>query len=166
MSEINQVALYTDGACSGNPGPGGYGIILSHGSKRREMSAGFRLTTNNRMELRAAIVGLQTLRYKCHVTLYTDSQYVTQGIVQGWAKKWRANGWRRSKKDKAVNVDLWSQLLDLCDQHEVEFAWIKGHAGHSENECCDRLAVMAAQSPDLLVDTGYESAALLEPGRL
>lgn len=156
MSELKRVTIYTDGACSGNPGPGGYGIILTYGERRREISAGFRLTTNNRMELMAAIVGLQTLRYKCDVTLYTDSQYVAESIVQGWAARWRTNGWRRNKKDKAVNADLWSQLLDLCAEHEVNFRWVKGHAGHPENERCDELAVLAAQGKDLPPDKGYE----------
>jgi len=157
MSEMRHIAIYTDGACSGNPGPGGYGTILVHGEKRRELSAGFRRTTNNRMELMAAIVGLRTLRYKCSVTVYTDSQYVAGSITQGWAERWRANGWWRNKKDKAINVDLWGRLLDLCAQHEVTFEWVKGHAGHSENERCDELAVLAAQGIDLPADGGYES---------
>lgn len=157
MSDLKQVTIYTDGACSGNPGPGGYGVILSSGEKRREASAGFRLTTNNRMELRAAIAGLQMLRYPCQVTLYTDSQYVVQGITQGWAARWRANGWQRNKKEKAINPDLWGQLLDLCAHHEVEFVWVKGHAGHPENERCDELAVLATQQPDLPADEGYEA---------
>jgi len=156
MNELKHVAIHTDGACSGNPGPGGYGLILSHGEKQRELSAGFRRTTNNRMEMMAAVAGLQALRYKCSVTLYTDSQYVAESMSQGWAARWRLNGWRRNKKEKAVNVDLWAQLLDLCAQHEVTFTWVKGHAGHPENERCDRLAVLAAQGRDLPADEEYE----------
>ena len=157
MDDLRRVTIYTDGACSGNPGPGGYGVILASGEKKREMSAGFRQTTNNRMELWAVIAGLEALRYRCRVTLHTDSQYVTQGIVQGWAARWRANGWQRNKKEKAVNPDLWGRLLDLCAQHEIEFVWVKGHAGHLENELCDKLAVTAAQGQNLPADTGYEA---------
>lgn len=164
MSELKRVIIYTDGACSGNPGPGGYGIVLTYGEKQREISAGFRLTTNNRMELMAAIVGLQTLRYKCDVTLYTDSQYVAESIIQGWAARWRTNGWRRNKKDKALNADLWSQLLDLCAKHEVNFEWVKGHAGHPENERCDELAILAARGKDLPPDKGYEGETIAVVG--
>lgn len=156
MSELKQVVIYTDGACTGNPGPGGYGIILQYGEKRREISAGFRRTTNNRMELMAAIVGLETLRYRCSVTICTDSQYLVKGITLGWARRWRANGWRRNAQEKAINADLWGRLLDLCAQHEVVFEWVKGHADHPENERCDRLAVLAAQGADLSIDTGYD----------
>ncbi len=158
MSELKNVTIYTDGACTGNPGPGGYGIILHYGEKRREVSAGFRLTTNNRMELMAAIVGLKTLRYRCAVTICTDSQYLVKGITLGWAKRWRANGWKRTPTEKAVNADLWSELLDLCALHAVTFEWVKGHNNHPENERCDRLAVLAAQEKDLPRDTGYDTA--------
>lgn len=154
---LKQVTIYTDGACSGNPGPGGYGVVLLYGEKRREISAGFRRTTNNRMEIMAAIAGLETLRYPCAVTIYTDSQYLANSIMLGWAARWRANGWRRNKTEMAVNPDLWDRLLDLCAKHEVRFAWVKGHAGHAENECCDRLSVAAAKGPDLRVDEGYEN---------
>jgi ribonuclease HI len=159
MTDLKHITIYTDGACTGNPGPGGYGIILQHGEKRREISAGFRLTTNNRMELTAAIVGLKILRYRCAVTIYTDSQYVVKGITLGWAKRWRANGWRRNAQEKAINADLWGELLDQCAEHEVTFEWVKGHANHPENERCDRLAVLAAQGKDLPRDDGYDSAA-------
>lgn len=155
---LKQVTIYTDGGCSGNPGPGGYGVVLLYGEKRREMSAGYRRTTNNRMEIMAAIAGLETLRYRCAVTVYTDSQYLANSIMQGWAARWRANGWRRNKTEMAVNPDLWARLLDLCAQHDVRFAWVKGHAGDAENECCDRLSVAAAKGTDLLVDEYYESA--------
>ena len=155
-NELKTVEIFTDGGCTGNPGPGGYGIILKHGEKTREISGGYRRTTNNRMELTAAIVGLESLRYPCAVTLYTDSQYVSNGISKGWAKKWRSNGWMRTPKDPAINPDLWAKLLDLCDKHQVTFSWVKGHAGHEENERCDRLAVAAAAQKDLPVDEEYE----------
>lgn len=152
---LKQVTIYTDGACLGNPGPGGYGAVLLHGEVRKELSGGFRLTTNNRMEMMAAIVGLQSLKEPCVVTLYSDSQYVVNAITKGWAKKWKANGWKRNKTDKAVNPDLWEQLLQLCDRHKVTFCWVRGHSGNIENECCDQLAVAAAKQKDLPPDTGY-----------
>lgn len=156
MNELKQVRIFTDGACTGNPGPGGYGVILEFGVKRREISGGYRLTTNNRMELTAAIVGLQTLKYPCEVTLYTDSQYLANGIEKGWARKWRANGWRTASNQPASNVDLWTTLLELCERHKVRFSWVKGHAGHDENERCDELSVAAASDPTLPPDEVYE----------
>jgi ribonuclease HI len=156
MSELLKVTLYTDGACIGNPGPGGYGIVLLYEGHRKELSGGFRLTTNNRMELLAAIVGLRALKTRCSVTLYSDSRYLVESMTQGWAQQWRANRWRRGKRGKALNADLWEQLLDLCDQHEVEFVWVEGHAGNRENERCDRLSMQAAQRQDLPADTVYE----------
>ena len=154
--EPKHITIYTDGACSGNPGPGGYGVIVAYGQQRRELSAGYRRTTNNRMEMMAAIAGLKALKPGCRVTVYTDSLYVAQGITQGWAAKWRANNWQRNKKEKAVNPDLWAELLDLCDLHEIKFEWVKGHAGHPENERCDQLAVSASQAKDLPADEVYE----------
>jgi ribonuclease HI len=156
MTELKHVIIHTDGACTGNPGPGGYGVVLCYGAKRREISGGFRRTTNNRMEITAAIVGLQALRYRCRVTIYTDSQYLANGITKGWARRWRANGWMRNPDERALNADLWEQLLDLCAQHEVRFEWVRGHAGNPENECCDRLSVRAAEGKDLPCDEGYE----------
>lgn len=157
MSEVlKEVTIYTDGACLGNPGPGGYGVVLLYGNQRKEMAAGFRLTTNNRMEMMGAIAGLQALKTPCVVTLYSDSQYVVNAIKQGWAKKWRANGWMRNKKERAVNPDLWEELLTLCDRHQVTFTWVRGHAGNTENERCDRLAVQAANQTELSRDEGYE----------
>jgi ribonuclease HI len=137
----NHVAIYTDGACSGNPGPGGWGAVLVSGTNEKELSGGEPNTTNNRMELTAVISALQALKRPCEVTLTTDSKYIVDAVTQGWAKKWRANNWMRNKKDKALNPDLWEQLLDLLDIHDVTFVWVKGHAGHSYNERCDRLAV-------------------------
>jgi ribonuclease HI len=155
VSTTKSVTLYTDGACLNNPGPGGYGVILIAGDRRKELSAGYRLTTNNRMEILAVIAGLQTLRYPCRVTVYSDSRYVVDTMAKGWAKRWRAQGWRRSDKAPAVNSDLWEQLLQLCERHEVTFEWVKGHDGHPENERCDRLSVAAASGRNLLEDTGY-----------
>lgn len=155
MSEPKLVSIYTDGACIGNPGPGGYGVILDFEGRRKELSAGYRLTTNNRMEIMAVIVGLEALRARCDVTVYTDSRYVADTISLGWAKKWRSKGWMRTANEKASNADLWQRVLELCDKHEVTVQWVKGHAGHPENERCDRLSVAAASGRDLLDDTGY-----------
>ena len=138
---MKTVELFTDGACSGNPGPGGWGAILRYNGVEKELSGGEANTTNNRMELSAVIEGLKALKEPCAVTLYSDSQYVCNALKLGWAKKWRANGWMRNKKDPALNPELWGALLDLCDVHQVEIVWVKGHAGHPENERCDRLAV-------------------------
>ena len=145
MSTKKQVWMYTDGACSGNPGPGGWGTILKSGGHVKELSGGEPNTTNNRMELTAVIAGLSALKYPCEVTITSDSKYVIDAIRQGWAKKWRAQGWMRNKKEKALNPDLWETLLDLLDVHDVTFQWVKGHAGHPENERCDELAVLESK---------------------
>ncbi len=137
----NKVSIYTDGACSGNPGPGGYGAILCCNGVEKEISGGEKQTTNNRMELMAVIVALSALKRPCDVDIYTDSKYVCDAITKGWAKKWQANNWMRTKKDKALNSDLWEQLLNLLQVHNYTFNWVKGHAGHPYNERCDRLAV-------------------------
>jgi ribonuclease HI len=154
---LKKIEIYTDGACSGNPGSGGYGVVLVYNQHRKELSGGFRLTTNNRMEMMAAIVGLEALTMKCSVTLYTDSRYLVDAMTKGWAKKWKANGWKRNQKEMAKNPDLWQILLDLCQQHQVEFVWIKGHNGHEENEYCDQLAVRASQQKELPIDEVYET---------
>ncbi len=135
------VEIYTDGACSGNPGPGGWGAILRCDGKEKEMSGGEAHTTNNRMELSGVIMALLALKYPCKVKLTTDSKYVVDGVTKGWAQSWRKKGWKKSDGKPALNPDLWGQLLDLLAVHDVEFCWIKGHAGHEENERCDRLAV-------------------------
>ncbi|MDY7009115.1 MAG: ribonuclease HI [Cyanobacteriota bacterium] len=153
--KIPEVTIYTDGACSGNPGPGGYGVVIITDKQRQELSGGYKLTTNNRMELMAAILGLQTLESAYNVTLYTDSKYIVDAITKGWAKRWRANDWKRNKKEKAMNPDLWEKLLDLCNQHQVEFSWVRGHSGNIENERCDKLAVQASQQSNLPPDSGY-----------
>lgn len=155
---MKQIQLYTDGACSGNPGPGGFGVILRYKDNRRELSGGYKNTTNNRMELRALIVGLQALKEPCRVDIYCDSKYIVDAIEQGWAKKWRANHWRRNKKELAKNVDLWTLLLELMEKHQVTMHWIRGHAGHPENEHCDRLAVEAANGKNLREDWSEERA--------
>lgn len=137
-----KVEIFTDGACSGNPGPGGYGAILRVGEHVKEISGGEANTTNNRMELMGVISALTALKYPCDVVLTTDSKYVVDSVTKGWAKSWRANNWIKSDKKPALNADLWEKLLDLLEVHNVKFVWVKGHAGHPENERCDRLAVM------------------------
>ncbi len=138
---IRTVQIFTDGACSGNPGPGGYGVILRYGAHEKELSGGEKYTTNNRMELMGVIVGLSALKEPCRVILTTDSRYVVDSITKGWVYDWRAKGWIKSDKKPALNVDLWEQLLPLLELHKVEFVWVRGHQGHPENERCDRLAV-------------------------
>ena len=138
---MKQVFLYTDGACSGNPGPGGWGAVLEWEGHRKELSGGEASTTNNRMELTAVIKGLQALKYPCHVTLTSDSKYVLDAIRLGWAERWKKNNWMRNKKEKALNPDLWEALLLELDRHEMEYVWVKGHAGHPQNERCDEMAV-------------------------
>ena len=155
MSNLKKVQIYTDGACSGNPGKGGYGVILNFNGIKKEISEGFILTTNNRMEILAAIKGLEALKEKCSVTLYSDSKYLVDAINEGWVEKWKSNNWVKSDKSKAKNVDLFSRLLNLLDMHEVEFVWVKGHAGHTENERCDHLATSAILKDNLLVDEGF-----------
>ncbi len=142
---MKSVNIYTDGACSGNPGAGGWGVILEYNGKRKELSGGEEMTTNNRMELTAAIEGLSALKEVCSVTLHTDSQYVYNGIMLGWAEGWKKNGWRKKDKKPALNPELWDKLLELCKKHDVRFVWIKGHDGHPENERCDELAVAQSQ---------------------
>ncbi|MDO4742716.1 MAG: ribonuclease HI [bacterium] len=136
-----QIMVFTDGACSGNPGPGGWGAILRFKEVEKELSGGEAQTTNNRMELTACIKALEALKESCVVKLTTDSQYVVNSVTKGWAESWQRNGWRKADKKPALNADLWERLLKLLTLHDVEFVWIKGHAGHPENERCDELAV-------------------------
>lgn len=138
---MKTVILYTDGACSGNPGPGGWGTILEYQGHRKEMSGGEVETTNNRMELTAVIEGLKALNQSCIVELYSDSKYVIDGLEKGWAKGWRARGWIKSDKKPALNPDLWGQLLDLTEKHQMHYHWVKGHADNPMNNRCDELAV-------------------------
>ena len=142
---MKEVEIFTDGACSGNPGPGGYGVVLRYKGREKELCGGEAQTTNNRMELTAVIEGLSALNEKCSVTLYSDSKYVVDAITKGWAKKWRSNGWMRTKTEPALNSDLWEKALNLLQEHDVKFVWVKGHAGHPENERCDALAVSQIQ---------------------
>lgn len=138
---MKEVTIYTDGACSGNPGAGGWGTILQYKDIKKELSGGMAETTNNRMELTAVIEGLKALKESCKVTVITDSQYVANGINLGWAKSWKENGWRKKDKKPALNPELWDELLSEIDRHDVTIEWIKGHAGHPENERCDEMAV-------------------------
>ena len=156
---MNEVTIYTDGAAEPNPGPGGYGVVLLCGPHRKELSGGFARTTNNRMELFAAIKGLEAIKTPCKVRLHSDSQYLVNAMTEGWARRWQAKGWKRNRHDKAVNPDLWERLLRLCETHDVEFIWVKGHAGQRENERCDELAVQATQQGNLPVDEGYDGTS-------
>lgn len=152
---LKEVIMYTDGACLGNPGPGGYGVVLLYGPARKEISGGYRLTTNNRMELMAVIAGLKELKEPCRVIVYADSQYVVNALNKGWVKRWRANGWKRSGNRKVANVDLWEKLLSLCEMHEVTFVWLKGHDGNIHNERSDELSKKAAMGENLPEDPGF-----------
>ncbi|MDR2578039.1 MAG: ribonuclease HI [Chitinispirillales bacterium] len=149
---MKKVEIFTDGACSGNPGPGGYGVLLKYKGTVKELSKGYSGTTNNRMELMGVIVALESLREPCDVTVTTDSQYIVNSIEKGWAEKWKAAGWMRNKKEKALNPDLWERLLCAINRHKVAFKWVRGHSGHPENERCDDLAVKASVKPNLPPD--------------
>lgn len=165
MTARKKVIIFTDGACTGNPGPGGYGVVLVYGGQRKELSGGYRRTTNNRMELTAAIRGLEALTEPCDVTLLSDSKYMVDSYNQGSVMRWRANSWMRDRKSPAQNVDLWEQLLALCSQHHVTFQWVEGHAGNPENERCDRLSVQAAHSQGLPADEAYEQGVTRTPSQ-
>ncbi|NMP16738.1 MULTISPECIES: ribonuclease HI [unclassified Thalassotalea] len=153
MSKV--VQIYTDGSCLGNPGPGGYGAVLIYNKHRKELSQGYKLTTNNRMEMLACIIALKALKEPCQVTLTTDSQYVRQGITS-WIHNWVKNNWRTASKQPVKNVDLWKTLYEQTQKHKIEWKWVKGHSGHPENERCDDLARTAAEQSDLLEDSGYK----------
>ena len=137
---MKEITIYTDGACSGNPGPGGWGAILIYNSHRKEISGGEKSTTNNRMELTALIKALEIVNQKCKINIFTDSKYLCDGINKGWAENWRKNNWKKSDNKPAINPDLWEKLLNLLQNHEYKINWVKGHAGHAENELCDKLA--------------------------
>ena len=143
---MKKIEIFTDGACSGNPGPGGYGVILKYKDNVKELWGGEPDTTNNRMELTAVITGLKALKEPCEVDLYSDSKYIIDSVTKGWPVKWKQNNWIKSDKKKALNSDLWEQLLELLKIHKVNFFWVKGHAGHAENERCDKLAVKGSKS--------------------
>ncbi len=157
---MKHITIYTDGACIGNPGPGGYGAVLLYNTatpNRQELSGGYRRTTNNRMEIMAVLAGLRSLKEPCQVTVYSDSRYVVDAMSKGWAERWRAKGWTKGDRTPALNPDLWAEMLDLSETHQVEYRWVKGHAGDPENERCDELAVAAARGTDLARDDAYES---------
>jgi ribonuclease HI len=145
MPELPKVEIFTDGACKGNPGPGGWGAILRSSGKERELSGGEKLSTNNRMELMAAIESLKALKKPCHVQLWTDSNYVREGITK-WIHGWRRNGWKTADRKPVKNAELWQALLDACEPHRIDWHWVKGHAGHPENERADALACAEAEA--------------------
>lgn len=157
MIKSQRITIYTDGSAIGNPGPGGYGAVMIQGKRRNELSAGFRRTTNNRMEMLAVIESLKALKDRREITLYSDSKYVVDAINKGWARKWRANDWMRNRKESALNPDLWDQMLDQLDRHDVDIQWVKGHAGIDGNERADKLAVQAGKGHNLAIDQGYET---------
>ena len=150
------IALFTDGACSGNPGPGGCAAVLVCNGHRKELAQGFRRTTNNRMELSAVLLGLRSLQRRCRVEIHTDSKYVVGAFQEGWIRRWKVNGWRTSARKPVLNVDLWKALEGELAKHETHFTWVKGHAGHEENTRCDVLAVAASKGTDFLVDAEFE----------
>lgn len=154
---MKSLDIYTDGACSGNPGAGGYGAVLLYNGVRKELSAGYKTTTNNRMEMLAVIKALECLKEPCRVTLYSDSRYVVDSVTKGWVYSWRKKNWIKSDRKKALNVDLWERLLPLLEKHEVSFVWVKGHADNVENERCDELARAALAGEDLSDDVNYNS---------
>lgn len=153
---MKKVEIYTDGACRGNPGRGGYGVVLRYKDIEKELSGGFSRTTNNRMELKAAIEGLSALKEPCAVTLHSDSKYLVDALTKGWAYSWQKKNWRKSGGGKALNSDLWARLLGLLSVHETELVWVKGHDGDKYNERCDELARSAADGEALAEDAGYE----------
>ena len=164
-ASASEVLIYADGAASPNPGPGGYGVILIRNGQRQELSGGVKKTTNNRMELLGAIIGLRQLNgTKSQVTIYSDSKYVVDMFMGGYAEQWRQNHWTRNQgKDYALNPDLWNELLNLSAEHELKFIWVRGHADHPENLRCDELAVLARQGKDLPADEGYEKPFFPDP---
>jgi ribonuclease HI len=155
-TSLDAVTIYTDGAASGNPGPGGYGVVLLSGSHRKELSGGFCRTTNNRMELLGVITGLKALKRRCKVTVVSDSKYVVDAIEQRWIHRWQSKNWMRTRTEPVKNSDLWVQLWELLPEHEIRFQWIPGHKGYRENERCDVLAVTAGQGKNLPADPGFE----------
>ncbi|MFP6865308.1 MAG: ribonuclease HI [Roseibacillus sp.] len=161
---MKEVEIFTDGACRGNPGPGGYGVILRIGTHRRELSAGFEKTTNNRMELLGAIAGLEQLKQPCRVVLASDSTYLVNAMTKGWLRKWKGFGWMRGPGRRLRNEDLWKRLDAAQANHEVIWKWVKGHAGHDENERCDDLAVQGAEGSGRVVDEGYLREEALDAG--
>ncbi len=155
MEELKQIHICTDGSCLGNPGPGGYGVVMTYKQHRKELSGGFVLTTNNRMELLAPILALESLKEKCDIVLTSDSQYMRQGITQ-WIHGWKKKNWMTSNKTPVKNVDLWKRLDAAAQKHNIDWQWVKGHSGHPENERCDELARTEAEASPTDVDEGYQ----------
>jgi ribonuclease HI len=166
LLKSEKVIIFTDGSANARTGAGGYGVILKYKKSVKELSGGFRKTTNNRMEIMACIEGLRALKKKSEVVVFSDSQYVVNSMSKGWAKKWQAQNWMRNNKERAENPDVWSQLVELCNQHHVEFQWVKGHNGTKENERCDQLALEASQKRNLPADEGFENPKTANPGPL
>jgi ribonuclease HI len=163
--DAGRVMIYTDGSAIRNPGPGGYAAVMLYGARRKEVCNGFRLTTNNRMELMAALVGLEMLRRKCAVTIYTDSKYLRDAMMNGWLTRWLKNGWRTRDGTPVANMDLWTRLWAQTQKHDVKFEWVRGHAGNAENERCDELATQMAARDDLPPDEGYETGLMDNSGK-
>lgn len=157
--ELKNVTIYTDGSCLGNPGQGGYAAILEYGKYTKEISGGYKMTTNNRMEIMAAIAGLEVLKDVCKVTLWSDSEYLVKAMNEGWVRRWKDYNWKLSNNKRATNIDLWDRLLKICEIHDVVFEWIKGHNINLKNERCDELANKAAQNDNLHIDYGYKRKA-------
>ncbi|MBI5805821.1 ribonuclease HI [candidate division TA06 bacterium] len=161
-----EIIIYTDGGAEPNPGPGGYGVVIIDEIGTRELSGGYNLTTNNRMELMAAIAALESIKTPGKIKLYSDSKYLVDAMIQGWAKRWQKAGWVRNVKDSVSNVDLWERLLALCAKHQVEFNWVKGHAGDTNNERCDQLSMQFRENPSLPKDEGYNPKPIVKtPGQ-
>lgn len=156
---MKEIQIYTDGACSGNPGPGGYGAVMIYGDVEKELSGGFKKTTNNRMEILSVIKALELLKYPCKVTVYSDSKYVVDAMEKKWPQRWKKNNWKRDKKEMAKNIDLWERMLALSEKQQLTFKWVKGHAGHPLNERADQLAVLARENEaELEEDKGFLEA--------
>lgn len=159
---MREVLIYTDGACRGNPGPGGYGCILRYGQHFREISGGFAHTTNNRMEIYAVIIALEVLKYPCRAQVYSDSRYVVDAVSKNWLERWACNGWRKADKQPVLNMDLWQRLLKQLQTHECCFNWVKGHAENPDNNRCDELATLAATMENLSTDPGFTEKEVVE----
>lgn len=160
VKDGDNLEIWADGACAINPGSGGYAALLKNNGQIKELTGGYSMTTNNRMEIMAAIVALESLNKRCDVTIYSDSRYLVDTMTLGWAKSWQVKGWKRNNKEKAVNPDLWQRLLDLCSQHTVKFVWVKGHSVCAENQRCDELAEATARMHNLPEDKGYQNGLI------
>jgi len=154
---VKKVTIYTDGSSRGNPGPGGFGTVLIFGEFEKQLSQGYACTTNNRMEIMAALAGLKALKEPCSVTIYSDSQYLVNAMTKGWMEGWKMNGWAKKKKSEVLkNIDLWKEMDAAIQDHQIDWQWVKGHAGNKYNEICDELATVAADGENKIEDVGYE----------